>query len=99
MTTYHLQLINKDPTLNLRDKRSEIKKVFQIIDKGGFTGRSFTCLGRCRIIQINQHKITIRVTESSNRWHPFVGLFLANKFAMRGYCDPKNKSHMFKWKS
>lgn len=97
MTRYCLQLINRNRTLDLRAKRSDIENVLRFIHNGGCSGRAFASLEKYKKPQINQHDIVIEVNESSNRWHPFVGFFLANRCGMRTYCAPMNKSRMFKW--
>ena len=97
MITYTLSLINLNPELNLIGKSKDIDKVFRFIYNGGTTGRKFRDIEKYHIVKIQQHKILIEVGESSKSWHRFVGFFLANKFGMRAYCDPKDSTRMFKW--
>ncbi len=98
MTTYSLHLINPNPELNLIRKSKDIDEVFRFIYNGGTTGRKFRDLEKYDVVEIQQHHILVEVSESSKSWHRFVGFFLANKFGMRAYCDPKDSTRMFKWK-
>jgi len=97
MITYTLSLINLNPELNLTRKSKDIDEVFRFIYNGGTTGRKFRDLEKYKVVKIQQHEILIEISESSNSWHRFVGFFLANKFGMRAYCDPKDSTRMFKW--
>ena len=98
MITYTLLLINSDPKLNLTNRRNDINEVFRFIHNGGTTGRKFRDIGKYKVVEIKQHHILVEVSESSKSWHRFVGFFLANKFGMRAYCNPKDSTRMFKWK-
>lgn len=97
MSRYSLHLINNDPQLSLIKKVKEIDEVFRFIHNGGSTGRKFRYPEKYSVVEIKQHDIVVEVSESSKKWHPFVGFFLANKFGMRKYCDPKNDRRMFEW--
>lgn len=97
MTRYNLHLINIDPQLNLISKSKDIDEVFRFIHNGGSTGRKFKDLEKYSVVEIKQYDIVVEVSESSKKWHCFVGFFLANKFGMRNYCYPKNNRRMFEW--
>lgn len=98
MITYTLFLINSNPKLNLTKRSKDINEVFKFIHNGGTTGRKFRDIEKYKIVEIKPRHILVKVSESSNSWHRFVGFFLANKFGMRTYCDPKDSTRMFKWK-
>jgi len=97
MALYTLTLMNKDPNLDLTQKRLDIKQVLQHIEKGGKAGNSFKDLRCCQSLQIHKDSIEVEVQESGNSWHRWVGRILANEHGMRKYCHGWNKRHMFKW--
>ena len=97
MKHYTITLINKSPNLDLTQKQLDIKKVFQHIEDGGATKRSFKNLHHCQVLQIRRSNIDVAVEESTKSWHPWVGRILANDHGMRGYCHGTNMARMFKW--
>jgi hypothetical protein len=94
---YRLELRNPNSQLDLSSKQQAIEEVFRFIYNGGSSGRAFVALQTYRIVKILRRTIVIEVCESSNPWHRFVGKFLANRFGMRAFCDPKDKTRMFNW--
>jgi len=97
MIHYTLTLINKNPNLDLTQRRSDINQVFQHIDDGGKAGHSFKDLRDYQNLQVHKGDVEVDVRESGNSWHPWVGRILANDYGMRAYCQRKNENHMFKW--
>jgi len=97
MKHYTITLINKNPNLDLTRKQLDIKQVFQHIEDGGATKRSFKSMHRCLDLKIRKSNIDVAVEESTKSWHPWVGRILANDHGMRGFCHGTNMARMFKW--
>lgn len=97
MAHYTLTLINKDPNLDLTQRRLDIDQVFRHIHNGGKAGHSFKDLHDYRDLQVRKDNIEVDVREAGNSWHRWVGRILANDHGMRQYCHGRSKRHMFKW--
>jgi hypothetical protein len=94
LKTYQVSLYNKSTELDLRKKKTDIVNVLNYLS---VINRSQKDVTYAKLISIEQHSMVIEVGESETNWHKTFGKTLASNFGMRDFCDPMDKSRLFKW--
>ena len=96
MISYCVELINRNPQLNLTTKRSAIDAVLRRICHGA-RNSDIKGLHDYRLLHVHRNHLAVAVHESAKSWHRSFGKILANEYGMRTYCDPQNERRLFRW--
>ena len=91
MKSYFLKLINKNSSLDLIQKTTQINNCLDEILKMGKGLISYT------INKISKNSIVLTVSEEDKWWHQTFGKLLANEYGMREYCSARDSAKMFEW--